>query len=249
MSKIELYGIKIDDLSLNEAVERALAPAALPCWVVTPNAVMLDACRRDASLGRLLSCATLSLADGVGVLWAARRVGRPLRERVAGIDFGEALLREAERRELRVFLLGGRDDASERARERICARYPSLRVCGVHDGYFQKTGEEDARVTAMIQRAKPDILFVCFGFPLQERWIKAHLGDLNKVRVIAGLGGSIDVWAGKVKRAPKWLSRMGLEWAWRMAREPRRLEHLPALFRCALIGNREKRQKNGEAKR
>ncbi len=234
VKRIALCGIELDDLTMEEAVEAALTPRGAPCTVFTPNAVMLDACCRDAGLAALLSSAELSLADGAGVLLAAKRQGTPLSARVPGIAFGEALLAAAERLGLRVFLLGGRPGVAERAADRLQKKHPLLCICGTHDGYFEKTGEADHAVTGKILAARPDILFVCFGFPMQENWIAEHRELLLGVRVIAGLGGSLDVWSGQVKRAPKWISHMRLEWAFRMLREPGRIRHLPALLRVWL---------------
>lgn len=244
MNQIKLCNVKIDDVTPEEAVNFALLDRGEPCWTVTPNATMLDACRRDGEKAALLNRATLSLPDGAGVLLAARRRGTPLKGRVAGIEFGEALLSRAAHEGLRVFLLGGAEGVAERAAVRLGLRYPGLCVCGYYWGYFQKGGEEDRRVTELIRAARPDILFVCMGFPIQETWIGAHLSLLGEVRVVAGLGGSLDVWAGELRRAPRIVSRVGLEWAWRMAREPRRLKHLPALARFLFCTGHEK--KNGD---
>ena len=231
MSYIHLCGVRIDDLTREAAVERALDDRGEVCWVVTPNATMLDFCRRHADEAALLNRATLSLADGAGVVLAARRQGTPLSGRVAGIEFGEAVLERAAREGLRVFLLGGADGVSDRAAQRLCARYAGLCVCGSYWGYFNKDGEDDRRVCDIIRACRPDILFVCFGFPMQERWIAAHLDRLGDVRLIAGLGGSLDVWSGDLRRAPKVVSHIGMEWAWRMLREPKRLKNLPAIVR------------------
>ena len=231
MNQILIRNVKIDDIDRDTAVEAALSGQRTPCWVVTPNAVMLDACAKDDESAALLNRATLSLADGTGVVLASRLQKTPLHARVAGIEFGEALLERAAREGLRVFLLGGGAGIAEQAAQNLCRRYPGLCICGHFWGYFKKNGEEDRRVSALIRAACPDILFVCFGFPLQERWIEEHLHLLGDVRVVAGLGGSLDVWAGKVHRAPKIISRIGLEWAWRMMLEPKRLKNLPAIFR------------------
>lgn len=231
MSYINLYGVKIDNVSLDESVELALTERNEPCWVVTPNALMLDACRKDRQKAELLNRATLSLADGSGVLLAARRQGTPLRERVAGIEFGEAIMERAAREGLRVFLLGGAEGVAQKAAQRLTERYDGLRVCGSYWGYFEKTGEDDRRVCNIIRATRPDILFVCFGFPMQEEWIARHIDCLDDIRVIAGLGGSLDVWSGDLRRAPRIVSRMGMEWAWRMLREPRRLKQLPIILR------------------
>jgi len=235
MSKIYLCGVRIDNLSMEEAVRRGLGKKVAPCVAFTPNAVMLDACRREPSLAGLLNRADLSLPDGFGVLAAAARKKHPLRERIAGIDFGEAILEKASKEHLRVFLLGGKEGVAKTASERLSQKYPGLKVCGVHSGYFPKYGEENAAVLRQINEAKAAILFVCFGFPTQERWIDENLPALPHLRLIAGLGGSLDVWAGNVKRAPKPLQKLGLEWAWRMAHEPRRLKNLPAILRSAFL--------------
>lgn len=231
MRQIRLGNLKIDDLGVREAVDLALRGGDGPCWVVTPNAVMLQRCREDPATAALLSRASLTLADGVGVVLAARRQGTPLSAgRVAGIEFGEALLSRAADEGLRVFLLGGEEGIAERAARRLCRRYPTLSVCGTYWGYFDPEGEDDRRLVSVLRAVRPDVLLVCMGFPLQEGWIASHLDRLCDVRVIAGLGGSLDVWAGKCRRAPRFLSRLGLEWAWRMLLEPSRMRHLPALW-------------------
>ena len=207
--------------------------------VFTPNAVMLEACRRDPSLGILLGHASLSLADGAGVVRAAKRCGTPLCERVAGIDFAEAVLARAAKEGLRVFLLGGKEGIAGIAANRLQERYPALCVCGTSWGYFDREGEENRQLLTHIRETRADILFVCLGFPLQEKWICENLAHLSSLCLIAGLGGSLDVWAGKSKRAPHALSRVGLEWAWRMVREPRRLRHLGALIRFSMLGRRQ----------
>lgn len=236
MKEIRLSGVRIDNVSREAAVERALEKTGESCVVFTPNATMLDACRHDGHLVELLGHATLSLPDGAGVLWAARRAGTPLCERVAGIEFGEALLERAANDGARVFLLGGGDGVAARAGERLRERYPGITVCGTHWGYFDRRGEENQMVLERIRESRAEILFVCMGFPVQEEWIVENRARLGSLRVIAALGGSLDVWSGKTKRAPRVLSKMGLEWAWRMAREPRRLKNLPAIVRSMFWG-------------
>jgi len=235
---IRLCGVAIHDLTLEEAVAAALEARGAPCFVVTPNALMLESCRRCGEHAELLNRATLSLPDGAGVLLAAKRQKTPLRARVAGIEFGEALLRRAAEEGLRVFLLGGKAEVASQAATRLAARYPGLSVCGSYWGYFDRTGDEDRALCAHIRACRPDLLFVCLGFPAQEKWIVEHLELLSEVRVIAGLGGSLDVWSGNLRRAPVPLSRLGLEWAWRMLRQPRRLKGLPAIVRFVVRGGK-----------
>ena len=229
MEEIKLFGVKIDNVTKEEAVWRALRDAGEPCVVFTPNALMLEHCRRDATLAALLNRASLSLPDGAGLVWAAEKMGSPLTERVAGIDFGTELLLRAERAGLRVYLLGGGEGVAERAAVELRKKYPRLCICGTTWGYFQKSGEENRGVISHIRACRPDILFVCMGFPVQERWVVENLHLLTNVRIIACLGGSLDVWSGDLRRAPAWMSRMGMEWLWRMLRQPHRFAALPQI--------------------
>ena len=230
MEEIKLYGVKIDNVTKEEAVYRSLRDTGEPCVVFTPNALMLERCRKDARLAQLLGRASLSLPDGAGVLWAAEKMGTPLRERVAGIDFGAELLFRAERAGLRVFLLGGGEGVAERAAENLLKKHPRLCICGTTWGYFDQNGEENTRVISYIRACRPHILFVCMGFPVQERWVTENLHLLTDIRTIACLGGSLDVWAGMLQRAPVWMSRAGLEWFWRMTHQPKRFTALPEIF-------------------
>ncbi len=230
MEEIKLYGVKIDNVTKEEAVYRSLRNTGEPCVVFTPNALMLERCRRDVELAHLLNRASLSLPDGAGVLWAAEKMGAPLCERVAGIDFGAELLFRAERAGLRVFLLGGGEGVAERAAENLRKKHPRLCICGTTWGYFERTGEENKSVVSYIRACRPHILFVCMGFPVQERWVTENLHHLTDIRVIACLGGSLDVWSGDICRAPAWMSRAGMEWLWRMLRQPKRLSALPEMI-------------------
>lgn len=230
MEEIKLYGVKIDNVTKEEAVWRALRATGEPCVTFTPNALMLERARKDRDLCQLLNRASLSLPDGRGVLWAAEKMGMPLGERVAGIDFGAAVLARAERAGLRVFLLGGGEGVAERAAQNLLKKHPRLCICGTTWGYFDQSGEENVRVLSYIRACRPHILFVCMGFPVQERWVTENLHHLTELRLIACLGGSLDVWAGDLRRAPEWMSRMGFEWLWRMLRQPKRFAALPEML-------------------
>ena len=234
MREIELCGVRIDNITMEAAVKSALERTGEVNVVFTPNALMLEKCKRDAGLASLLSHATLSLPDGAGVLMAARRMGQPLCERVAGIDFARALLSQAAKRNLRVFLLGGGEGVAAAAAKRLREELPTLRIVGTHWGYFDRRGEENRRLLSMIREMRVDILLVCMGFPVQEEWVVENLSSLSQSGTVACLGGSLDVLSGRIKRAPRALSRMGLEWAWRMAREPRRMKDIGKLCRFAV---------------
>ncbi len=244
--KVEVCGVEFDSLTLAEAVAAAEGGAGRACRVVTPNAVMLERCRREPALRELLNTAELVLPDGVGVVRAAERMGRPLRERVAGIDFGEALLRRAAERGEPVFLLGGRPGVAERAGERLRERMSGLCICGTADGYFEKRGRENEAILERVRTSGAELLLVCLGFPEQERWMAENLPQLPGVRVAAGLGGSLDVWANDRRRAPKFFQKLGLEWAWRMLADPRKLRQLPLLLSFAGQNLKKSRKNDGK---
>lgn len=230
--------IAFSPLRLREARDVCLAAAknrsASPLFVVTPNALIAEECRRDKKLLSLIGSADLRVADGAGILLAARLLGNPLPERIAGIDLAEALFDAASKSGMRVFLLGGKPGVAAVARERLCRQFRGLNICGTHHGYFNKSGKENDAVIEKIKRASPDLLFVCFGFPTQEKWIAENLYRLRGVGVCIGLGGSLDVWSGRVARAPRPLIDAHLEWLWRMLGDRKRLRNLPKLFSFAL---------------
>lgn len=196
--------------------------------IFTPNTEMLLAASKDPSVTKLLNSAELLIPDGIGIKIASHILSSPIPTRISGIDMAFELLKIAEVRNLSVFLLGGKPTVAQRAAEKLKSELPRLNICGAHHGYFEKSGAENAAVIEEIRKASPDILFVCFGFPMQERWICENLTAtaLPSVRVAMGLGGSLDVWAGDKKRAPVLIQKLGFEWLWRALPEPKRLKIL-----------------------
>lgn len=194
-----------------------------PLLVFTPGIEMLLASRKNPDLHRLLSSADLLLPDGIGArILSLFRV----KERIPGIEMGEFLLSLAAARSLRVFLLGGRRGVAVRAAKRLTERYKGLLVVGTHHGYFTADSEEEHRVSELIHSTAPDILIVCMGFPRQEDFLVRHKASLPSVRIGIALGGSLDVWSGDLRRAPQLFRTCGLEWLWRIAREPKRIPRL-----------------------
>lgn len=187
---------------------------------VAINASKLVAMQHDQELRRIIDACELVSADGQSVVWASRLLGDPLPERVAGIDLMQELFALAEQRGFRVFILGAKAEVLERARTEIMARYPRLQLVGTRDGYF--TEEEGAAVAEEVRSARPDILFVAISSPRKEYWLGRY-GRIIDVPFVMGVGGAIDVVAGITQRAPGALQRLGLEWAYRLAQEPRRL--------------------------
>lgn len=227
MMRVNICGIGIDPYSFGEVVEliiQHVLSSAQPEYVVTPNAHHLVMLQEDAAFRKIYRDAFLVVPDGVPLLWAAKFLGTPLRDRVNGTDLFERLCAISAQKNLSVFLLGGRPGAAEKAKETLQARYQTLNVVGTYcPPYgFESNPEELARISKQIQAASPDILFVGLGAPKQEKWIYDYYQKLG-VPVSLGIGVSFELVADLVKRAPIVLQRTGLEWLFRLLVEPRRL--------------------------
>jgi N-acetylglucosaminyldiphosphoundecaprenol N-acetyl-beta-D-mannosaminyltransferase len=216
-----VLGCAIDAVDLAGAVDAIDARIVRreACQHVAINAAKLVRLQRDPQLREVVGGCELVTADGQAVVWAARLLGRRLPERVAGIDLMDALLRRANEQGYRVFVLGACAEVLERALTALRDRYPQLELSGRH-GYFS-SAEEPAVVDA-IAAAAPDMLFVALETPAKELFLARHRERL-RIPFVMGVGGAIDVLGGTRKRAPRWLQRLGLEWAFRLAQEPRRL--------------------------
>ena len=224
--RTDIMGVGFDDLTLAQAVDAGEKLAGGPgfAYVVTPNPEIVNLARADGSYRDLLNGAGLVLPDGIGVIYAARLLGRPLRERVPGIDFASGLVERLARNGGRLFLLGAKPGVAEQAAENLKAAHPGLVVCGTNDGYFQ----DPAPVVEKIKEARADVVFVCLGAPKQERWM-ARYGPDTGAHLMAGLGGVLDVYAGNVKRAPAVWQKLGLEWAYRLVHQPSRIGRMAKL--------------------
>ena len=240
--RTEILGVGFDDLTIEEAADRASALLEEEGfhYVVTPNPELVDRARREETFREALNGADLVLPDGIGVVYAARLLGGSLKGRCPGIDFAGKLMERMARKGQRLYLLGAKPGVAEAAAARLEVRYPGLTICGVHDGYFQ----EDGPVVEDIRKAGADVVFVCLGFPKQEYWMVKN-GPATGARLLAGLGGSLDVFAGVVERAPESWQRLGLEWLYRLTREPKRIGRMARLplFLAAALGERGKEKK------
>lgn len=207
---------------MDETVERIaqIIERRRPVQHVVVNVAKLVAAQRDAELRRIIRHCALVNADGQPVVWAARLLGQYLPERVAGIDLMLRLVEEAPRRAWRIYCLGARPEIVAKTVETFRARHPGLQVAGWRDGYFREDEEED--VAREIARCRADILFVAISSPKKERFLAQWL-DTMQAPFTMGVGGSFDVVAGKVRRAPRWMQRCGLEWLFRLLSEPRRM--------------------------
>jgi len=192
------------------------------------NAAKIVAAHRDERLKQILLDADLVTADGMSVVWASRVLRQPLKQRVTGIDLWERLVEHAALRGLSVYLLGAREESLRGVVERFTKKYSALKIAGYHNGYF--TDSESESLVESIRLSRADLLFVAMGSPAQEYWIASNIENAG-VRLALGVGGSFDHVSGLARRAPLWMQRIGLEWLYRLLREPRRM------WRRYLIGN------------
>lgn len=234
--RIPILGIPVDAITMGEAVqlaEKFIADGS-PHLIVTPNAEIIYRARRDEELAAVLKQAALVVPDGYGLIWASRRRRQPLPERVTGIDLMHNLLRLAAAKKYRVFLLGATPEVVAAAACNLQAAYRGIDLVGYEHGYF--TAADEAGVLSRIKAARPQILLAGMGAPRQEKWLHWHYRRLG-VPVNIGVGGSFDVVAGKLTRAPQWMRQAGLEWLYRLGKEPKRIRRMLALplFAAAVL--------------
>jgi N-acetylglucosaminyldiphosphoundecaprenol N-acetyl-beta-D-mannosaminyltransferase len=226
MIRIPLFGIGIDAISFSECIstiEKAVTDK-MNVFVVTPNVDHLMKLRHDQEFRAIYRQAFLSVADGVPLLWAMRFLGTPLKGRINGTDLLVSLTELSARKGYSVFFLGGRPGAAEKAKVRLEQTCPGVRIAGCYAPPlgFENDPVENAKIRDMIKAASPDLLFVGFGAPKQEKWIYNWHKELN-VPVSIGIGVSFELIAGMISRAPVWMQKNGFEWFWRLLAEPGRL--------------------------
>lgn len=235
--KTDVLGVSFDNVTPEEAVSIGVDLLKGPgtAYVVTPNPEFILEARKNEAFRADLMGAKLTIADGIGVVYAARILGTPLKGKVTGIGFAGGLMAEMAKEGRQLYLLGAKPGVAELARVKLEEQYPGLVVCGTHDGYFQE--EESRGLAEKIRESGADAVFVCLGAPKQERWM-ARYGPATGARLLVGLGGSLDVFAGTVERAPEKWQKLGLEWLYRLYKEPwrwRRMIRLPLVLWYALL--------------
>ncbi len=221
--RIPVKGVGIDRVSLSEAVEKGSGLMDLPGghYIVTPNPEIAWLAGKRQDLMEAVNGADLVVPDGIGIIYAAKIQGTPLIERVPGIELATGLLEYAARAGFPVYLLGAKPGVAERAAQKLKEQIPGLTVAGCGDGYFR----EDEPVLERIRASGARLVLVCLGFPRQELWMAAHKDEVGRA-VMLGVGGSMDVFAGDVQRAPEAWCRAGLEWLYRLLRQPSRLKRM-----------------------
>ncbi len=224
--KKNICGVLIDDLSKKEIMTKI--KKRLRCKektvIFTPNPVMVENGSKDRAFLEILNSSTYNVPDGQGIILASRLLRTPIKERVSGIELGEEILKHVSKKGLRVFLLGGADGVAKKASKKLHGIYRGLTISGALNGF-----DELEIAPSKINESRADIVFVCLGSPKQEKWIDKYK-DKCSASLFIGLGGSLDVWSGKVRRAPVFVRKIGLEWLWRMTLSPSKARNLPSLI-------------------
>lgn len=227
METISIFAVPIEGADLADALN-AISRAATPLWIVTANPEILLAARRDPGYAGTLRKASLRLVDGFG-LWIILRIFGRRAARVTGVSLAETMVQEAVHRDWKVSFIGGAAGVAEKAAEETRKAYPTIQIHAEQGGTVERDGSDDAageEARSRLTQFGPDVLLVAFGHPKQERWIEKNIRDFPNVKAIIGVGGTLDYWAGTKKRAPSWMRAFGLEWLWRLIREPRRWKRI-----------------------
>jgi N-acetylglucosaminyldiphosphoundecaprenol N-acetyl-beta-D-mannosaminyltransferase len=221
--RITLMGCQVDNLSMEETLGRIeqFIQSGRPHQHVVVNVDKLVKASRDAELRQIINDCALINADGMPVVWASRLLGKPLKERVAGVDLFEALMKRAGEKGWRVFLLGAREEVVSKVADTYQRKYPRLVLAGYRNGYWKGEAEE-AEVARQIAESRADLLFVAISSPKKEQFLGRYQAEM-KIPFAMGVGGTFDVAIGRVKRAPVWMQKSGLEWFYRFLQEPRRM--------------------------
>lgn len=224
--RVNILGVDFDNYTMDEALDAgmALLEQPGPHYVVTPNPEIVEICRENEAARRAVGGAALVIPDGIGVMYGAKILGTPLKQRLPGIEFAQGLMARMARQGKSLYLLGAKPGVAEQAAERLRETYPGLVIAGTHDGYFQ----DDGPVTDAIRASGADVVFVCLGAPKQELWMEKN-GAATGARLLLGLGGALDVFAGVVQRAPDIFCKLGLEWLYRLLKQPSRIGRMARL--------------------
>ena len=229
--KINVRGVNFLNVTLDEAAkvgEEMLAGDKV-CTVFTPNSEIVQLCIEQNEYYDLYNSGDMVIPDGAGVVKAAKILGTPLKCKVAGVELGEKMLSYCAKSGDGVFFLGAKPGVADLAAKNMCEKYAGLNVVGTADGYFKKEGNESDAVVEKINASGAKLLFVCLGVPVQEKWITDNKDKLTSARMCMCLGGSLDVYAGTVKRAPKIFIKLSLEWFYRLLKEPKRIGRMMKL--------------------
>lgn len=245
--KINVRGVYFDNVTMDEAFEKAVSLINSDgfSYMVTPNSEIVQACIENPPLYNVINSADLIIPDGIGVVYASKILKTPLKEKVAGVELAERIIKYAAENGEKIYFFGGGKKTAEReavyelAAKALAEKYPGFEAVG-RDGYFGE--EETDDIIADINASGAKILFVCLGAPKQEKWIYANKDKLTGITFAAGLGGSLDVFAGTAQRAPDFYLEHNLEWFYRLIKNPSRAGRMLKLpkFLAGTIVNKNK---------
>lgn len=230
-NRYKILNTYVDAISMDETIAEVekIIKACKPTQHVVINAHKVNLMREDPGLRKIVNSCPLINADGASILWAAKKLGVPLKERVAGIDLFENLVRVAARKGYKIYLFGAKEAVVKKTRQVLEQKYPGLQIVGCRNGYF--TESEEPEIVKGIHGSGADMMFVAFSSPKKEYWVNKYLEQLD-IPFVMGVGGSFDVVAGVTERAPKWMQDIGMEWFYRFIQEPKRL------WNRYMVGNR-----------
>lgn len=226
--RLEILGVGIDQITGKDALQQigAFIASGQPHQIVTANAEIIYQASKNEKMRTIINNAQMVTADGSGVVWASRQLGQPLPQRVTGIDLVNSICQQSAKDKWKIYILGSAPGVAATAAINIRDKFPGCNIIGTHHGYFN--AKEEKQILAELEQLRPDILFVALGAPKQEYWIAEHMEQLQ-IPVAMGIGGSMDVLSGNVKRAPKWMQKMNLEWLYRLLIQPTRFKRMLAL--------------------
>jgi len=242
--RVEILGVNVDAVTMAQAVERVInliGEKNHPAIVATANAEMLLRATHDDELKNILNAASLVVPDGAGTVWAARHLGKTMPERVAGFDLVQELMKIAPARDIKFFLFGSAPGIADKAKLKAETLYPGIKIVGTRNGYFKS--DDEPEIISQIKSSGADILLAALGVPKQEKWLAKYKDEL-KIPVSIGVGGTFDVMAGVVKRAPLWMQKARLEWLFRAMLQPSRAGRLVALPKFVLKVHKQKTTKS-----
>jgi N-acetylglucosaminyldiphosphoundecaprenol N-acetyl-beta-D-mannosaminyltransferase len=223
LNTTHVHGMRIDRITMSDALvlaEQYIA-SKTPHHIVTADASMVVTAEADPEFCQIVENADLVTADGAGILWACKRLGTPIPDKVSGVDLSEKLIALSAEKKWRVFLFGAGPGVAEAAAEKMREKYPGANIVGARNGFFKP--EDEGQIVEIIRAANPDILLVALGIPKQEKFITRHKAALG-VPVMIGVGGTLDVFSGTVKRAPIWMQKASLEWFYRLTSDPKQFK-------------------------
>ncbi|MCX6345137.1 MAG: WecB/TagA/CpsF family glycosyltransferase [Armatimonadetes bacterium] len=236
---ISLLGVKVHRVTMAMTIEaiRGFIASGKPHMIVTADASMIAMAQSDSELKEIVNAADLVTPDGSGLIKGAKILGTPLVERVSGVDICRKMCAMSAEMGFSVFFLGSEPGIAEAAAENLQKQFPGMRVAGTQHGYFKP--DQDAEIVTLVRESGAGVLLAGMGIPRQEKWIKKHLNELG-VCVAMGVGGSMDIFSGKIKRAPVWMQNHGLEWIYRLCQDPSKIKKVAILPKFLLMVVKEK---------